>query len=445
MDLQAAVPIARPTDDTGVSRQRVPRSDGHRAATPLDRRGADEPQHVLAAVVAIRQRQQPPQRAAHGALGERRHGRPVVRHRSGAEVVVEQPEVRVAAGVEHGHTVERDTVVGCRDDAADDMTDLVVGVGDADHAEVGKRRLRRRTRQQRLTAQERSGSADRGIGVVVAGQRDDGGGGRVCCDRPQKSGPGGSQLLRSEDDDLPELPGERGPGLHQVGREPCEVLLVVEVVGQDRPDGPMDVDHRCGATTLAFEHRQLGIVEVRQFSVRLDQAPLRGGVLGNGCEPAGGALQGATHGGRDHRRRDRSSPRCRHRVGGEQFGEAIHRHERDADETGSVADDRPEVARGQRSPRGQAHHVAGDDDGDGCEGIVGLGLGHEAMERCERGAAVGRGHGADRRRRWGMSGLAHRPWIVRPCRDIVRGRRVSVRGTSVRRSSRRCGAPTDHA
>jgi hypothetical protein len=194
--------------------------------------------------------------------------------------------------------------------------------------------------------------------------------------------------LREVHDDVPEVdPGGAGPQ-RLPGRD-HEIGLVVPPGGQVGA-GLLAQPHHVGGPLagggqpLATGGRQIG-----ELGVGRDQRLLGGRVRGDRAEQTGVGVQRPSQRGGDHRRRHRSSAGGGEAGGAQQLGQPVRGEEADPDGAEAPAGQRPGHPGGQGPSSGDADVVAGDDDRDRRQGLVGLGRSHGSAQGFERGPPVG--------------------------------------------------------
>ena len=167
--VEQQMPLVEPADHTRAARHPLPprARRGPTLAVEERDRGEQREQRVASEAV-VGQGEQPEQRAAEHRVVERAHRNAVVRDPGELELLVHEARVRVLAGEQDGHPLQRHAVPHRVDHAPHDRAHLFVGIGRRDDRRAGRRddgAIRRDVASERARRGERIG-----IGARDAGQ-----------------------------------------------------------------------------------------------------------------------------------------------------------------------------------------------------------------------------------------------------------------------------------
>ena len=304
---------------------------------------------------------------------------------------MQQPRVRRARGVQHGHPVRRRRPQRL-DNLANHAADLVVGVGCVDDPRRGCDGCRRVRRE--LQHGERA--LNRLVGPLHAGHRgDDGEIARLgkCLHHPHL---GLGQRLRQVQHASAQL-----RMTDVLGRRVQDVSRVVPVLAHRAVDRIVQRDQIGRDRRRAADGTQRGLAQIAKFGVRLGQGAHRRRMIGDLRELARTLGQRLAPSRRHHRTRGgpaRREGRCR-----EPLGQPRERRDLDARDPPGSADTGRETA-----PGDDARHVVRRDDRHGRHRVGLLGVGDDGGERVQGISTVSGRHDANRHQHPLPSNRAHR-------------------------------------
>ena len=272
-----ALPV-RAAHHTCAAAHAFPARRGCAAAVPPDGGVGDESEDGVALQVAVEQAEQAPDGASGLEFGGRSHTAAVHRHVGAGQVLVEQSGVGVGAAEQHGDLVARVVGQGLQH-GADDLADLVVGVGRGD--DLDGQRLGQVRGRQGPKCEHRS------VGLRHAGDPGQHGERREPADLAHKRDLGPVEVLREE---------EHGRGFvtRRLERLGEQVVLVEERAAPLRADQLVQAHDVAHHRQAGAEVRELNVGERPERAVRAREGLNGGRVLGDRCEQTRAAREHLT-------------------------------------------------------------------------------------------------------------------------------------------------------